>query len=197
MFAGFKCQCADGFKWSESRRHCDDINECELNMCDKNSDCVNLNGTYDCICHSGWSSTRQKTCQDIDECKQSIDQCSPNSKCFNTPGSYECRCNYGFSGDGFHCYDIDECKDNSSVCNNNVYFECLNTVGSYECKCKQGFLNDPNGRCIDLNECEEFHPCNENSICVNTLGSFKCECVKGFEKYQANSNYCYGKKLNI
>lgn len=192
LFAGFKCQCADGFKWSDTRHQCEDIDECELKICDKNSDCVNLNGTYECICHPGWGSTRQKTCHDIDECKQAIDQCSHNSKCFNTPGSYECRCNYGFSGDGFNCYDIDECKENTNACTNNVYLECVNTVGSYECKCKKGFLSATNGVCIDLNECEEYHPCNENSICLNTLGSYKCECVQGFEKYETNSNYCYG-----
>jgi len=43
---------------------------------------------------------------------------------------------------------------------------------------------------LDLNECEQFHPCDENSVCVNTLGSYKCECVKGFEK--TTLNQCHG-----
>ena len=47
---------------------------------------------------------------------------------------------------------------------------------------------------IDLNECEQYHPCNQNSVCINKLGSYQCECLKGFQKLTDNSNECYGGK---
>ncbi|CAF0723375.1 unnamed protein product [Brachionus calyciflorus] len=187
---GFNCKCSDGFQWSQNMELCEDINECDANLCDENSECINLIGSYKCECKHGWILNDQNICQDVNECTSGNHQCSLNSKCYNTAGSYECRCNYGFSGDGFSCYDIDECTEEENICKD-VYLKCVNTIGSYECKCIDGFISGSNGVCLDVNECELFHPCNENSICVNTLGSFKCECVSGFERFSLNSNQCY------
>jgi hypothetical protein len=44
----------------------------------------------------------------------------------------------------------------------------------------------------DFNECEQFQPCDDNSVCVNTLGSYRCDCLKGFERLTLNSMSCSG-----
>ncbi|CAH8862581.1 unnamed protein product [Trichobilharzia szidati] len=51
-----KCQCYPGFGGSE----CDyDLNECNmrLDLCSENSTCLNLPGSYACICHDGFELT--------------------------------------------------------------------------------------------------------------------------------------------
>lgn len=33
-----------------------DIDECEaLNLCENNGTCINMNGSYQCMCKAGWS----------------------------------------------------------------------------------------------------------------------------------------------
>lgn len=54
-----------------------------------------------------------------------------------------------------------------------------------------GFATDINGLCIDLDECEQDHPCGKSTVCTNLLGSFRCECLAGFEKLPHEDNECY------
>ena len=42
---------------------------------------------------------------------------------------------------------------------------------------------------VDVNECEEFTPCDMNAFCSNTDGSFECNCPKG---YSRNGTSCEG-----
>ena len=44
----------------------------------------------------------------------------------------------------------------------------------------------------DVDECEQYHPCNENSLCINTLGSYDCKCMSGFEQASITSKECIG-----
>ena len=32
-----------------------DINECDMGVCDDNSDCFNTNGSFECICRKGFT----------------------------------------------------------------------------------------------------------------------------------------------
>ncbi len=49
---------------------------------------------------------------------------------------------------------------------------------------------------VDVNECDYYHPCNENSLCQNTLGSYVCQCMSGFEQASATSKECVGNRLS-
>ncbi|KAL0169756.1 hypothetical protein M9458_034352 [Cirrhinus mrigala] len=42
-------------------------------------------------------------------------------------------------------------------------------------ECNKGYRRDASGNCADVNECEEFKPCEQE--CQNTEGSYKCLCL--------------------
>merc|ERR1712227_643126 len=81
--------------------------------CDtKNSHCeTNDAGWASCVCDQGFleetltaaDNSTYKVCNDIDECKDELDNCHDNAKCTNTPGSFECECEGEYSGDGETC----------------------------------------------------------------------------------------------
>ncbi|KAM5194042.1 low-density lipoprotein receptor-related protein 2-like [Mantella aurantiaca] len=53
---GPKCMCDGGFRLSNDRSLCIDINECkELDPPPCSQSCINQNGTYNCTCHPGYS----------------------------------------------------------------------------------------------------------------------------------------------
>ena len=102
-----------------------DIDECKQGtaVCDGNAYCTNTNGSYTCICNSGYSGTGlacSSKCSrrylsystyitqlhpfstDINECKKLNITCDQNAQCVDTLGSYHCVCYSGYSGDGIH-----------------------------------------------------------------------------------------------
>ncbi|CAL1540480.1 unnamed protein product, partial [Lymnaea stagnalis] len=76
-----------------------DINECtDLNVnmtCDLRVEtCYNTQGSYKCNCIEGYSRNTANICEDIDECKLSIDGCQ--QMCHNFEGRYNCECDSGY-----------------------------------------------------------------------------------------------------
>uniref|UniRef100_A0A2K6CJY0 Fibulin 2 n=1 Tax=Macaca nemestrina TaxID=9545 RepID=A0A2K6CJY0_MACNE len=69
-------------------------------------------------------------------------------------------------------------------------FLCQNTKGSFYCqarqRCMDGFLQDPEGNCVDINECTSLsEPCRPGFSCINTVGSYTCQrnpliCGRGY-----------------
>lgn len=101
-----------------------DIDECaDVNMkyCAPSATCENTNGSFICICPSGFQGRNcsgkyvilcvsyelfhvMLSTKDIDECASEEDNnCDLNAKCQNNEGSFTCFCNKGFSGDGRNC----------------------------------------------------------------------------------------------
>ncbi|CAG5117093.1 unnamed protein product, partial [Candidula unifasciata] len=71
---------------------CVDIDECSstnLNNCSATQECINKEGSFTCICKSGYNGT---DCTDVDECV--LGMC--NQSCTNLPGSYSCSCYQGY-----------------------------------------------------------------------------------------------------
>ncbi|XP_015914332.2 matrilin-2 [Parasteatoda tepidariorum] len=100
------CGCESGYE--EANGFCKDLNECEKhNPCKQSMTCINLPGSYACICKEGYKTVIVDTlikpleiCQDIDECENSSACAQPNTFCENTIGSYNCICESGFVSRG-------------------------------------------------------------------------------------------------
>lgn len=75
-----QCQCESGF--IPRKGNCINVNECEegfSNGCDRNSECLDTIGNYDCRCKDGFSDTDPnlpgRLCQQINECKLATHNC--------------------------------------------------------------------------------------------------------------------------
>ncbi|KAM4751281.1 adhesion G protein-coupled receptor E5-like [Anableps anableps] len=182
LILGFVCAlqkpvfgCSDGFQQYGTK--CEDVDECKEvpNLCGKNANCMNTNGSYFCQCFSGFHAPNLKRksnftakegqCIDINECLENNANCGPHAKCSNLIGSYECSCNSGYintttSNGTEHCEDIDECKEaknqDKDICGEKGI--CKNLNGSYLCRCDAGYTNygHERTRCSKL-KCDNFN----------------------------------------
>ncbi|XP_034032146.1 LOW QUALITY PROTEIN: nidogen-2 [Thalassophryne amazonica] len=103
----FRCQCAAGYRGDG--HNCYDIDECAegLASCGDHAHCVNMPGSHQCHCQTGFEFGYDgHICVDIDECISS--PCSINGRCINDLGSYRCQCHPGFYGDGYYCSQQEE-----------------------------------------------------------------------------------------
>ncbi|CAH3036766.1 unnamed protein product, partial [Pocillopora meandrina] len=155
-----------------------DIDECKNDVCDKDAECKNIQGSYSCTCKKGFLGN-DSSCFDIDECKTE-NVCGENAVCVNNKGSFWCNCKSGFYGNppSEKCEDVDECE----VIDCGYGFNCTNTVGFYVCSCAEGFhpSKENQEECEDINECDTDDPCRENGECVNEIGSYTCHCDNGY-----------------
>jgi hypothetical protein len=156
---GFICICDPGSKRDSNNPNiCKDVNECELSKkcAGSNEICLNLVGSYECMCAAGFQRNSDSECIDIDECTElnpgRKHDCGDYEECVNVPGSYECKL-------------LEQFDDLTS----NV--DCA--VG-YESEF-DGDLNE--WVCVDINECDsdELNTCAKVSkICANIPGSYQC-----------------------
>ncbi|XP_077069687.1 adhesion G protein-coupled receptor E5 [Siphateles boraxobius] len=193
------------------RGSCVDDNECEseLNICGKNANCFNTNGSYYCHCERGFTPTHNFTqmdkteCQDINECVDGSADCGPNAECVNSEGDYSCTCETGYSpsdgkevfiaGQGVQCIDRIECDD-SSVCGINA--TCHNIPGSFYCICAEGFrlksgktnFTESDEPC--MSECDIDKSICEDGICQNSKDGHECVCMSGFTNYGHKQMKC-------
>ena len=68
----------------KGRYGCRDIDECQKDVCEVGSRCVNTRGSY--------------RCNDIDECAGGTHKCDQNAQCENVNDGYTCTCNHGYRG---------------------------------------------------------------------------------------------------
>ncbi|XP_045166487.2 cysteine-rich with EGF-like domain protein 2 isoform X2 [Mercenaria mercenaria] len=171
-----KCKCDSGY-------HGDLCDECtdgyfEENKNDTHTQCTACHvsckstcweaGPKGCDeCKSGWTTSENDGCQDIDECPDT--PCDENQYCTNTQGSYHCATCHR-SCHGCHGYGSHKCEE-----------------------CKEGY-NKVDENCLDVNECEvDKTLCSgEKQSCENTEGSYKCKC-EGDLIYEAGSQTCIPK----
>ncbi|XP_054732983.1 fibrillin-1 [Anastrepha obliqua] len=125
---GFECVCADGvtpdnghscatscppgFMVSlEDSSKCVDIDECATQSpCEYN--CINTNGSYECICPKGYKLSNGRNCEDINECLNDNGGCV-GGECVNHVGSYQCKCPLGhrLANDRRTCEHMPELRD--------------------------------------------------------------------------------------
>ncbi|XP_060779562.1 latent-transforming growth factor beta-binding protein 4 isoform X4 [Neoarius graeffei] len=176
----FRCVCRTGYKLQNNT--CTDFDECDDPLRCPGKECINTQGSYNCVpCKPGYGLLNDK-CSDIDECRQRPSLCS-NGRCENTPGSYRCVCNRGFKLQGNSCTDVNECEDPLQCPGQG----CINTLGSYRCvSCGPGFVIT-NRRCTDVDECRQVPAPCANGRCENIPGSYRCVCHTG---YKLQDNTC-------
>jgi hypothetical protein len=136
-----QCDCDDGFEANADATMCIDVDECASGTveCGDNARCDNSEGTYACVCDTGYEGDGQ-TCANVDECAAGTDACDAVAECQDTEGGYDCICPGGYSADGTECIDHNECFARTHECGENAL--CKNTPGDYECECNLGFIGD-------------------------------------------------------
>ena len=156
------CDGIEGSKLASDGHTCQERDMCAENVakvsvvdCDNNRmltvfcpqcshGCYSAQGQAYCTCPEGLQLSEDwRTCEDVDECRQS----SPCPyRCVNTPGSYTCveedevECEAGERLEGDSCVPV----------------------------CEDGFRLEA-GQCRDVDECYEQQPCSQ--LCTNTPGT--------------------------
>ncbi|KAL5013300.1 hypothetical protein ScPMuIL_007570 [Solemya velum] len=165
---------------------CDD-NPCNNDGGDTHGCVMKSDGSFRCICAAGYENSKNdKHCQDINECKFTVNDCINTTtkdfkpgvkKCFNKKGGYECRCLTGYQNkenDERLCEDIDECSgDYKNRCDEDFRATCINSPGNYSCECKPGFTGNgvicKDERLLDFSE----HSKLNNGVSYSDLIFFK------------------------
>ncbi|XP_025082479.1 platelet endothelial aggregation receptor 1-like [Pomacea canaliculata] len=138
------CTCRSGWTGGNCS---DDINECTTHSsspCVANSTCYNTNGSYLCVCDTGYLTHADGNCT---ECMNSTygtncsRQCQCNvtntvSPCHHVTGN--CTCKQGWTGSTCND-DLDECSSNTHNCSG-PHQTCINTVGGFTCVCADGVI---------------------------------------------------------
>ncbi|KAM6926636.1 fibulin-7 [Lycodopsis pacificus] len=92
-----RCTCDVGFTISgRDNNICTDIDECRLfplgqpgRLCVHQ--CVNTPGSFHCFCPAGYQLSREgRSCTDIDECENRMQNCTADQACVNTYGGFQC-----------------------------------------------------------------------------------------------------------
>ncbi|XP_049304879.1 protein serrate [Bactrocera dorsalis] len=124
--------------------------------------CVNLPGSFSCVCLEGWGGP---TCaQNLDDC---VGQCKNGATCIDLVNDYHCACATGFTGRDCET-DIDECAN--SPCRNGG--ECVDLIGKFKCICPLGYSGS---LCEEAKDHCTPSPCLQGR-CLNTPGSYYCHC---------------------
>eukprot|EP00056_Hartaetosiga_gracilis_P020455 m.19478 g.19478 ORF g.19478 m.19478 type:complete len:772 (+) comp8469_c0_seq4:64-2379(+) len=133
---------------------CDDVDECTTasHQCHDNSDCVNADGGYKCVCSDGFYGDGYN-CRACAECPDGFEEAHACGGVFNT-----------------ECIDVNECDD--EPCGSNEV--CVNIQGSYRCDCADLYYRK-DGACIPSWGADSFlgELLNGQSLVNGGTASFK------------------------
>ncbi|XP_022256499.1 fibulin-1-like, partial [Limulus polyphemus] len=188
-------QCKSGFRLDHFTGECQEINECleDSHSCLSNQRCVNIVGSYRCEniftflspnlttfvpptvstvdprCEAGLRyDIRYQSCIDINECLEGSHKCSLNQTCVNTWMGYRCE----------KITTTSQPRITTSTSTTVVTEEKIEDI-----ECSSGFHFSHQYRtCIDIDECKEQSPCDEQENCQNEVGSYSCVCKIGFDR---------------
>lgn len=194
---GYTCQCPNGMSGDPYKGGCNDVRKIvscsDKNPCPTGEKCVsNAGGANVCVCTQGHTRDRvSQQCRDVDECIENIKPvCGLNALCTNLPGSYECICAENYYGNPYEiCEQCDSpecrCQPPYTLVGKNCILagcsdkqkcppgaECISITGGVSyCACPKGFRTQPDGSCVDIDECHEnSQSCGYDAMCQNTVG---------------------------
>ncbi|KAF9794052.1 hypothetical protein SFRURICE_009489 [Spodoptera frugiperda] len=145
------------------------------NTCGPHSSCVVQGNSFACICDSGFTSTYDNKCVDIDECGIGTHNCDSNADCNNYDGGFQCRCRQGFIGNGLQCNRLPTCQDKK--CDSNA--RCIeNPGGEPICECNPGY--NGNGQYCQPNYQNTCGNCSPYASCIFIDNNYICRCNAGF-----------------
>ncbi|XP_073434012.1 nidogen-2 [Dendrobates tinctorius] len=142
----YTCVCATGYHGDG--RDCTDVDECETGVanCGRNTQCLNLPGSYKCECQPRYEFSADgqncipsgvsfsNPCEDgTHGCDTTTSQCVPRGD-----GVFTCECFPGYTRSEQTCIDVNECTERR--CHPDA--TCTNTPGSFSCDCNHGFTGD-------------------------------------------------------
>ncbi|CAF1679773.1 unnamed protein product [Rotaria magnacalcarata] len=121
-YALAQCSCPDQYSGDfcqSTYNACSSNSACKVNW-ENSTICIAYNASqqlqqgqsFTCIgsCVTGYISTNNYTCDDINECAENSTRCGSGT-CVNTPGSYLCNCNSGYKFANLTCVGIDKCTE--------------------------------------------------------------------------------------
>ncbi|KAH9496285.1 hypothetical protein Btru_018007, partial [Bulinus truncatus] len=162
-----------------------DVDECLDLPCTNYSQCVNLNGSYECNCLNGLTKIADSGLCEVDvnstctkrNCSDICVKVTENKKKVE-----KCYCPVGSKLIGTTCKACDkftygsECQNKCSCTSKNAA-SCDPVHG--RCTCLTGWTSQ---NCsVDIDECSTgIVTCGKNSQCVNTPGSYTCVCNDNF-----------------
>ena len=172
---GFKCSCLPGFEYLDGaiKDYCFDIDECSsgTHTCQEDMICENLNGSFTCLCPSGYAIGM------IPNISVNIITLSSSPTIHSSYNTSTSSTSSPQSFASMKCLDIDECSIDNGQC---THF-CMNLAGSYACSCPPGYLlnTSDNRTCILVDVCLDnnggcTHACN------NRNGQVECSCPEGY-----------------
>ncbi len=204
----FTCNCTAGY---EGETCGEEINECDPNLCENNSTCIDQVNGFSCACGGGFTGTlcginvcdtkhcNNGTCSagecicisgytgelclhDVNECGN--EPCGVGN-CSNTVGSYTCDCPSGFVEADGTCNNVNECTDIPCGTGEGAGV-CNDTPGSYTCDCPSGFV-EAGGTCENFNDCTE-NACNNHGTCTDGVNDYTCDCIDGWKGTECDIN---------
>ncbi|CAF1938120.1 unnamed protein product [Rotaria magnacalcarata] len=153
-YALAQCSCPDQYSGDfcqSTYNACSSNSACKVNW-ENSTICIAYNASqqlqqgqsFTCIgsCVTGYISTNNYTCDDINECAENSTRCGSGT-CVNTPGSYLCNCNSGYKFANLTCVGIDKCTEPNVdgtfnlQCNDSQV--CSYANGNYSCNCSAVF----------------------------------------------------------
>lgn len=204
-----KCVCATGFYG----KYCDyDFNECELESCVENEDCVNTFGSFLCKCKEGFERVGAQ-CQSLTP----VTTTTVAPKITSPP---QISTQSGVATTEFQF--LEKILQPSKALTEKIQ-NCR--PGFYKIYRKKSVSNSINFDCIDINECKlpaqnkifsnstYIHHAGQNNLtqpelfspsgchilthtCKNHVGSFKCACKKGLKKSKKFPEICVNRDSN-
>lgn len=135
QFLDFRC----GHGFIAGPEQCMDVNECEEQPCHQSAECINLRGSYRCVCPQGTAGDPVGTgcliphqcrldsdCSDSQACVQNnctdpctLVDCGDNTICSVVDHAAGCQCQPGYIGDASGCFKV-ECLSNTD-CSGDKY----------------------------------------------------------------------------
>eukprot|EP00117_Sycon_ciliatum_P002421 scpid7190/ scgid3720/ Fibrillin-1 len=187
--------------WSDEPPSCDDVDECSegLHDCSPSADCVNTEGSYECICRDGYTGNgvvcTRIQCPELADPANGGVQVVPPDRYFMSRAFYTCMQGYSLDGVDIRvcamqgqwtdkeprCNDVDECALGNHGCHINA--NCINTNGSYMCVCLPGYYGD--GRdCIKIT-CPQLQPLDNGRIRLSDGNNYQSvathTCMIGYQ----------------